>query len=80
MASEGREFEVLGFGSTHEALAAESILKDMGVPLTVIPAPRALGSLCGIAIRVEPADAERAEGLLANADVRPIARVTITDL
>ena len=80
MAREAREFEVLGFGYTHDALAAESILKDMGVPAAVIPAPRALGSLCGIAIRLEPADAERAERLLTNADVRPTGRATITNL
>lgn len=75
-----REFVVLGFGSTHDALAAEAVLKDMGVPVVPVPAPRELGTLCGIALRVPPADAQRAETLLVAASMSPTGRVVIDDV
>ncbi len=73
-------FVVLGFATTHAALAAERLLLDIGVPVTPIPAPKGLGQLCGIALRLAPADAVRAEGALANADIAPKARTTMTDV
>ena len=61
-----REFAVLGFGSTHEALDAESLLLDMGIQVVPIPAPRSLGSLCGIALRLhQPAQGTNADRLRA---------------
>jgi hypothetical protein len=73
-----RRFAVLGFTTTHTALAAEQLLKDLGIPATPIPAPKSIGgALCGIALRLEPADVERAETLLERADLagwRPAAR------
>jgi hypothetical protein len=75
-----QEFDVLGFGSTHDALAAEALLKDMGVATVPIPAPRSLGSLCGIALRLQPEETARAEGLLENAGIRPTGRARIEDV
>ena len=76
-----RLFEVFGFTTTHEALAAEQLLKDLGVPLTPIPAPRALGgALCGIALRLDPPDVPRAEELLERAGMSPAARGSIEDV
>jgi ribosomal protein L7Ae-like RNA K-turn-binding protein len=75
-----RPFVVYGFESTHAALAAEALLKDLGVPVVPVPAPKSIGRLCGIALRVEPADAARAEHLLANAGMEPNARVEIEDI
>ena len=51
-----RLFKVLGFASTHDALDAEALLLDLGIDAVPIPAPKALGTLCGIALRIEPAD------------------------
>jgi len=60
---ERRLFRVYGFESTHDALTAEAVLRDAGVATTVMPTPRELGELCGIALRVaveEAGDAEAA--------------------
>ena len=76
-----RPFEVFGFATTHDALAAEQLLKDLGVPVTPIPAPRSLGgALCGIAPRLEPSDVPRAEELLERAEMVPAARGSIEDV
>jgi hypothetical protein len=74
---ERRLFAVFGFATTHDALAAESALKAAGVPATPIPAPHELGSLCGIALRVEVSHAGDA---LSGAGVAPTARADIADV
>lgn len=79
MAREKREYVVLGFGSTHDALAAESTLRDSGFAVTAIPAPLALGSLCGIALRMEPAEADAAERMLALAGLARTGRMDLLD-
>jgi hypothetical protein len=76
-----RTFVVLGFTTTHTALAAEQLLKDLGVPVTPIPAPRSIGgALCGIALRLEPGDVDRAETLLERADLTVAARGEMEDV
>ncbi len=77
---EARPFVVYGFATTHAALAAESLLKDLGIAVVPVPAPKSIGSLCGIALRVEPEEAPRAEQLLSNAGMEPTARVEMDDL
>jgi hypothetical protein len=71
---------VYGYGSVHETLTAEDALKRAGVAATTIPSPRALGELCGIALRVTPEDAEAAEDALAAAGAHPRARAEIQDI
>lgn len=75
-----RPFVVYGFESTHAALTAESLLKDMGIAVVPVPAPKSIGRLCGIALRVEPDEASRAEQLLSNAGIEPTARVEMDDI
>jgi hypothetical protein len=75
-----RMFAVYGFATTHEALAAETALKAAAVPVTPIPAPRELGSLCGIAMRAEPSDAARLESVLTEAGLHWTARARIEDV
>lgn len=76
-----RTYVVLGFATTHAALDAEQLLKDLGVPVTPIPAPRVLaGGLCGIALRLEPDDAGRALTLLERAEMPPAARAEMQDV
>ncbi len=77
---EPRPFVVYGFESTHAALSAESLLKDMGIAVVPVPAPKSIGRLCGIALRVEPGQSARAEELLANAGMEPNGRVDIEDV
>ncbi|MDD2365425.1 MAG: DUF3343 domain-containing protein [Desulfuromonadaceae bacterium] len=41
------------FNSAHRVMKAENILKKSGIPILLIPAPRALSTDCGLAIRYE---------------------------
>jgi hypothetical protein len=75
-----RTFAVYGFATTHDALAAEALLQAASIAVTPIPAPRELGSLCGIAMRVEPADAPRVEAALAAGGLAWSARADIDDV
>lgn len=75
-----RRFVAYGFASVHDALAAESALTSAGIAVTAIPSPRALGELCGIALRVEPAQAGVAEAALEVAGLPPRASAEIDDI
>lgn len=75
-----RPYVVYGFASVHDALMAETILKEAGVAVTAVPSPKELGELCGIALRVEPEEAVRAERLLASAGKDPRGRAEIEDV
>ena len=80
MTREPRPFVVLGFGSTHAALDAESLLLDLGVEVVPVPAPSVLGGLCGIALRLEPGDEERALEYLERSAIQVSARAEILDV
>lgn len=73
-------FAALGFATTHDALAAEASLKAAGVPAVPIPTPRELGSLCGIALRLELADVAAAESELAARGISWTARAEFEDV
>lgn len=79
MSGEARPFVVYGFASVHDALAAESVLLGAAIAVTPVPSPPELGELCGVALRVEPADAAHAERLLAGAGAAPVARADVLD-
>ena len=64
-----RRFVVFGFGSTHTALDAEALLSDLGIEVVPIPAPKSLGSLCGIALRIDPTDEARSRRYLEGAGI-----------
>lgn len=51
------------FNSAHKVMKAENILKRAGIPILLIPAPRALSTDCGLAIRYE---SESHEDILQN--------------
>lgn len=75
-----RPFAVFGFGSTHDALDAEQLLGDLGITVVPMPAPKSLGALCGIALRLEPADEERSIAYLESANIAVTARGRIEDV
>lgn len=75
-----RTFRVFGFASTHDALAAEALLLDLGIDVVPIPAPHEVGTRCGIALRVEEADGKRAARLLENAEIGPSAVISMEDV
>lgn len=39
------------FNSAHRVMKAENVLKKCGMPILLIPAPRAVSTDCGLAIR-----------------------------
>ena len=41
------------FNSAHRVMKAENILKKCGIAILLIPAPRALSTDCGLAIRYD---------------------------
>jgi len=47
---------VFTFGTTHQAMAAEDILREAGFRLEVVPPPRGLTAGCGLALQVSLAD------------------------
>jgi hypothetical protein len=74
-----RPFAVFGFASTHDALDAEAVLDERGIDVVTIPAPKPIGALCGIALRVAPDQAERALGYLQRAGITPSATIELED-
>lgn len=78
-AREKRLYVVFGFGTTHDALGAEEILKRAGLPVVPIPTPPVLGALCGIAMRVPPEFEAQAREQLEAADLNPETSAEIED-
>ena len=70
-----RRFQVYGFASTHDALAAEIALRKAGIEHRTIPPPGSAGSLCGIAVRVPEGLEAAAEQAFRDSDVRWETRV-----
>lgn len=77
---EQREYVVLGFASTHDALSAEDMLKVAGHHVVPIPAPPVLGAQCGIALRLPPDEVPLAEELLVRGGIGVSARSSIMDV
>jgi hypothetical protein len=59
------------FNSVHRVMKAEKLLKGEKLPMLLIPAPRALSSDCGLAIRYAAAERLQIEALLAGAKLLP---------
>jgi hypothetical protein len=72
-------FTVYGFDSTHDALRAEKTLLASGVTVALIPTPRALGSLCGFAVRVPESEERLAGETLEAARIEPNGVIQIGD-
>lgn len=59
------------FNSVHRVMKAEKLLKERGKQILLIPAPRALSSDCGLAIRYAAEDRDEVEGVLREAELVP---------
>jgi hypothetical protein len=59
------------FNSIHRVMKAEKRLKERRMPILLIPAPRALKSDCGLALRFSAADRQVVEGALAEEGLLP---------
>lgn len=76
---ERRPFVALGFGTTHDALDAEALLEDMGIDVTPIPAPPETSANCGIALRLEPGDVDRALVYLDRVGIEVASKTAMKD-
>ncbi len=72
-------FVVFAFDSTHVAMSAEDALENAGIAVVPIPTPATLGGLCGLAMRVPPAEAGGARKALHEAGIVPRAETMIDD-
>jgi hypothetical protein len=61
------------FRSTRDAVKAEKILVDSGVPAIVVPVPKALSSDCGVSLETEQPFVENSLSLLAAAGIEAVA-------
>jgi len=59
------------FNSIHRVMKAEKRLKERRMPILLIPAPRALKSDCGLALRYSAADRQEVEGALEEEGLLP---------
>ncbi len=59
------------FNSTHRVLKAEGLLKGIGIEILLIPAPRALQTDCGLALRFDQKQVHAIMALLKNHDLLP---------
>jgi len=62
-------YAVILVSSTSHALRAERVLGAARIPCKLIPVPRQLSSDCGVCVRVDASDGERAVATLAEAKV-----------
>lgn len=76
---ERRPFIVLGFSTTHDALDAEALLEDMGIEVVPIPAPPETSATCGIALRLDPGDIDRALVYLDRVGIEVASTIGIED-
>ena len=79
MTPQARLFAVFGFETTHDAMRAERTLEDGSIEVTLIPTPKALGTLCGLAARVPLEHEAEATRVLEAARVAVRARIEIED-
>jgi hypothetical protein len=61
---------VLVFPTTHAAMAAEDALREVGIPLQVIPLPGWISAGCGLALRLDDHHVPGAEQELLRRGVR----------
>ncbi len=69
MVSCDQAYTVFTFVSTHHALKAERVLKQEKIKPLIIPVPRQVSSLCGLAIRVDKDLRRAAEDVLRAKEV-----------
>jgi hypothetical protein len=69
MVQEGHLLAV--FNSGHRVMKAEGILKALGLPVLLIPAPRELQTDCGLALRFTDDDRERVMQVLEREELLP---------
>ncbi len=64
-----KEFLVITFFETADAIAAEKVLKENKISGRMIPVPRSLSAGCGLSWRTEPEEKEMAGKVLKDAGI-----------
>lgn len=62
---------LLIFASIHRIMAAEQLLLEADLPITLIPAPRAISNDCGMALRLLPHDWPQVQQCLQQQSLMP---------
>jgi hypothetical protein len=58
-------YAVFTFETTHQAMAAEDVLRRGGIKLEAVPPPSDISAGCGLALRISLGDFYEAVGVLA---------------
>lgn len=61
---------VIAFDTTAQALAAETLFTESGLPGRMIPVPSQITAGCGLAWKAEPEQRDTLCGALGSADIR----------
>lgn len=74
-------YGVLTFESTHHAISGEKIFKEAGLNFKTIPTPREITSSCGLSIRFDIKDLEKAKESIQgeNLAIKGIYKMTKVD-
>ena len=67
---QSREFLVITFSETTDAMAAEKLFAEKGIPGRIIPIPRQLSAGCGLSYKTELEWKTGAEKILEEAGIR----------
>ena len=67
---QSRDFLVITFSETSDAMAAEKLFQERQIPGRIIPIPRQLSAGCGLSWRTEPEEREPARKELDAAGIR----------
>ena len=60
---------ILVLQSTHLTYKAERLLREAGIPCSLVTKPRHISSDCGLALRLEAGDAPRVLALMVESSV-----------
>ena len=67
---QSKEFLVITFAETTDAMAAEKLFRKLEFPGRIIPIPRQLSAGCGLSFRTEADCKEQAKQILESAGIR----------
>ena len=69
MMRQKREYRIFTFHTTAAAMEMEAFCREQGIRGRLVPVPRELSAGCGIAWRMEPAEYERFQGVIAESQI-----------
>ncbi len=64
-----KEYNIIAFYSTHDAMKAESVLIGAGLIIKLIPTPSEISAGCGFSVKVLKEELEKAKEILINENI-----------